>query len=67
VTSIIFELNPTEVISMLKGRSVDDDNVKFPSKSVAAPVLDPITIMLAPGIASPVSESTTDPEIVVCE
>ena len=66
VTSIIDELKPTEVISTLKGSSAEDVKTKFPSKSVAAPVREPITIILAPGIASPVSESVIDPEIVVC-
>ena len=33
---------------------------------MAAPVLEPTTIILAPGIACPVSESVIDPEIVVC-
>ena len=40
--------------------------LKLPSKSVAVPILVPWIIMLAPGIASPVSASTTVPEIDVC-
>ena len=40
--------------------------VKLPSKSATAPVFEPTTIMLAPGIASWFSASTTLPEIDVC-
>ena len=44
---------------------MEEVKTKFPSKSVAAPVREPTTIMFAPGIYSPVSESVIDPEIVV--
>ena len=50
----------------VNGKSLDVENEKLPSKSVAPPVLEPTTITLAPGIASPLSASETDPLIVFC-
>ena len=66
VNSIVWVPKPIELIWIVNGKSLDVENEKLPSKSVAPPVLEPTTITLAPGIASPLSASETDPLIVFC-
>ena len=66
VTSIDWDEKPTLVISILNGMSWSVVRAKFPSKSAVVPSLVPTITTLAPGIASPVSESVTVPRMVDC-